>query len=57
MNSVIKYRINYKNLGDVLSFHTAPSSGQTFKLFNTLVYEQTPANLKIFPPASNAHAD
>ncbi len=31
--------MNFKNSGDALTFHLAPSSGQTFKLSNTLVYK------------------
>ncbi len=38
--------------GDPLTFHLAPSSGQTLHVSSTLVYDQISTKLMTFPSAS-----
>ena len=42
----IHFRVHYYHFGDSLDFDLVPSSGQTFNLNNTVVYDQIPAKLK-----------
>lgn len=49
---LVPYRRNCNNLGDPLTLHLAPSSGQTFTLSNTLVHDHLPAKLMAFLTAS-----
>ncbi len=52
----VPLRMNCKNFGDPLTFHLAPSSGQHVNVSNTLLYDQTPAELQTFPSASAAQS-